>query len=948
MVSKESGKKGLRHERELEALYNVIALVTQGGDLRTIYSRIAATVSKHTRFPLVAIERYDADEDILEIVGQCGLLPEGKSGGLHVPVDESLSGRVIRSRKPVAVLNAQEWNGYASPALRNVKISTFVSVPLMVNRRIIGALSIGSAEQRRVSRQFIKFLVTLGTEVARLIDRKISEEHLKVSEERYRQLFRKMVDTVLIIDPATGEILDTNPQATQLTGYTHAELIGKSVFSLHPEEEHPRHRKAFRLLAKKGALANFRPVHYLRKDGRTVPAEINARVVTIGGKKLVLGIVRDITEQVRAEAKLASSEEFLRLMVEGTQDLFFYVLDTRGVYTYLSPSVRKITGYSVDDWKDVFTKYLTANPVNAMVRALREETLRSGTPAPAYPCEILAADGRSILLEINEGPVIKDGKVVGLQGVARDITEWKRLEQQILESRDFFNRLIDQTPMGVIVFDAKGNAVDVNEAWMRLFGAVNKNVVIGRLNLFSSPFLQSEDIRKLISSAYAGQIVDTPSFTIDPRMFRPEYPFGNEEHTVHVKMFPVFDRNSRLVNVVAMMEDVSDRRRLEEQLIQSQKMESIGLLAGGIAHDFNNILSAILGYSSYLKSVVYQDEKVYAHLDTIERSALRAAELTSQLLAFARGGKYVVGPMDIHDLIVETTRLLRGSIDKNIAIQTDLGASSPIIEGDGAQMQQVLMNLCVNARDAMPHGGILKISTRRLNKPDAYLLSRKSEHTTPYIRIAIADTGIGIDESIRGRIFEPFFTTKPKGKGTGLGLATVYGIIEHHGGFVDFHSKVGAGTTFVIYLPTVDRPIETPAKEQARISGGPETILIVDDEDMIRSLVKDILTSKGYNVLTAPDGASAVVLYQEQWRSIDLVILDMIMPGMGGRETMEKFKQINPDVRAILSTGYSEDDRARDLMALGVKVFLQKPYKTEQLSTAVRKVLDEKQHDQAG
>jgi CheY-like chemotaxis protein len=245
----------------------------------------------------------------------------------------------------------------------------------------------------------------------------------------------------------------------------------------------------------------------------------------------------------------------------------------------------------------------------------------------------------------------------------------------------------------------------------------------------------------------------------------------------------------------------------------------------------------------------------------------------------------------------------------------------------------------------MPHGGTLKISTRRVNKPDAYLLSRKSDHSTPYIRIAISDTGIGIDESIRGRIFEPFFTTKPKGKGTGLGLATVYGIIEHHGGFIDFHSRVGMGTTFFIYLPTVDRPIEAPVPEQPRISGGRETILIVDDEDMIRSLVKDILASKGYNVMAAPDGGSAVALYQEQWHSIDLVILDMIMPGMGGRETMEKLKQINPGVRAILSTGYSEDDRARDLMALGVKVFLQKPYRTEELSTAVRKVLDEKQHD---
>jgi PAS domain S-box-containing protein len=939
----ESGKKLVRKEKELEALYNVIALVTQGGNLQTIYSRIAATVSKFTRFPIVAIERYLPDEDVLEIVGHCGLLPEGRAGTLRVPVNETLSGRVIRTRKPVAVSSAQEWDGYASPVLRNLQVSTFVSVPLMVHRRVIGALSVGSAEQRRVNRQFIKFLATLGTEVARLIDRKISEEHLKLSEERYRHLFHKMVDTVLIVDPVNGEILDTNPQATELTGYTRAELVGRTVFSLHPEEEHPLHRKAFRRLETKGAVTNFRPVHYVRKDGRIIPAEINARVVRIGGKKLVLGIVRDISEQVKAEAKLASSEQFLRLIVEGTQDHFFYVQDTRGVYTYLSPSVRKITGYSVEEWKDVFTKYLTPNPMNAMVRAMREETLRSGALAPPYPCEILGADGRAILLEINESPIFKAGHVVAIQGVARDITERMRLEQRILESRDFFNRVIDQTPMGVIVFDGKGNAVDVNEAGIRLFGAAQKDVLVGRLNLFTSPFLQDGLVQKFVAAAYAGQVVDTPSFTINPRMFRPEYAFDDKEHTVHIKMFPVFDRNSTLVNVVAMMEDVTERRRLEEQLIQSQKMESIGLLAGGIAHDFNNILSAILGYSSYLKSVVYQDEKVYAHLDTIERSALRAAELTSQLLAFARGGKYVVGPMNIHDLIEETVRLLRGSIDKNIAIETDLAASSPIIEGDGSQMQQVLMNLCVNARDAMPVGGVLKISTRRVNKPDAYLLSRKNDHPSPYVRIAIADSGVGIEESIRGRIFEPFFTTKEKGKGTGLGLATVYGIIDHHGGFIDFHSKVGVGTTFFIYLPSAEVPLVAPALEHERTTGGQETIFIVDDEDMIRSLVKDILSAKGYKVMAAPDGATAAVIYQEHWRSIDLVILDMIMPGMGGRETMEKLKEINPNVRAILSTGYSADDRARDLMVLGVKVFLQKPYRTEELSIAVRKVLDEKQ-----
>jgi CheY-like chemotaxis protein len=263
-----------------------------------------------------------------------------------------------------------------------------------------------------------------------------------------------------------------------------------------------------------------------------------------------------------------------------------------------------------------------------------------------------------------------------------------------------------------------------------------------------------------------------------------------------------------------------------------------------------------------------------------------------------------------------------------------------VIEADASQMQQVLMNLCVNARDAMPGGGELTITTMRLEAPDAFLRSIPEGKGGPFVRIEIGDTGIGIDKAIRGKIFDPFFTTKEKGKGTGLGLATVYGIVKNHNGFINVESEIGAGTTFSVYLPAVDAPAVKLQEIEARPLGGRETILVVDDEETIRMLVKDILEEIGYSVLSAGDGFEALELYKEKDGKIGLVILDMTMPGMGGRETFEKLKELNPHVRAILSTGYSEDERARQMLAMGVKAFVQKPYRIDDRASTVRRILD--------
>jgi signal transduction histidine kinase/ActR/RegA family two-component response regulator len=481
----------------------------------------------------------------------------------------------------------------------------------------------------------------------------------------------------------------------------------------------------------------------------------------------------------------------------------------------------------------------------------------------------------------------------------------------------------------------------MNDAMVQFLGVQSKEVILGHFNVRQSGLIPGSDLSPFVERAFNGEVVDIPTFSFDPRKFEEERSDGSLERAIHARLFPVFDRNDRLVNVVAMFEDVTDKQKLEEQLFQSQKMESIGLLAGGIAHDFNNILGGILGYASYLKTGINKDEKIYAHLETIERSALRAAELTSKLLAFARGGKYNVRPIDVNSVVDETLRLLRGSFDKSIMIEEALTKPLPSVEADAGQLQQVLMNLCVNARDAMPGGGRLVVRTTVLDEPDDFLRAQPTIRPQKYVCATVADSGVGIDRVIISRIFEPFFTTKEKGKGTGLGLATVYGIVKNHSGFIDVQSEIGTGTTFTVYLPAVAEKAVSIDQGPRTARGGRETILIVDDEDMIRMLAKDLLGSKGYTVLEACNGPDALRMYAADGARIDLVILDMAMPGMDGREVFDRLKDQNPNVRTILSTGYAEDDRAREMMSQGVRAFVQKPYRAEEFAAAVRRVLDE-------
>jgi nitrogen-specific signal transduction histidine kinase len=394
------------------------------------------------------------------------------------------------------------------------------------------------------------------------------------------------------------------------------------------------------------------------------------------------------------------------------------------------------------------------------------------------------------------------------------------------------------------------------------------------------------------------------------------------------------------------MRDVSNRLQAEEererlttQIQQSQKMEAIGTLAGGIAHDFNNLLMGIQGNVSLILLDKEKGQREYEYLKNIENLVLRGSELTRQILGFARGGKYRVKPTDLNLLVGKTADMFsrtKREIATHQTYQPDLWS----VDVDQGQIEQVLLNLFVNAWQAMPEGGDLYIATENI------VLSLKdldrSFDIVPgkYVRVSVTDTGIGMEKNIQGRIFEPFFTTKEVGRGTGLGLASAYGIVKNHNGMIRVYSEVGHGTTFRIYLPATSKPLQQEPAKKGRVMKGSGTILLVDDEPAVAAVGKDMVEKLGYRVLLAAGGEQAISIYRQHRKTIRLVILDMIMPGMSGGETYDRIKALNPDARVLLASGYSLNGQAAEFMKRGCNGFIQKPFNLRILSQKIRTIID--------
>ncbi|HPG39886.1 MAG TPA: response regulator [bacterium] len=510
------------------------------------------------------------------------------------------------------------------------------------------------------------------------------------------------------------------------------------------------------------------------------------------------------------------------------------------------------------------------------------------------------------------------------------------MEIKLKQSEQWLSAVLNSIGDAVIATDSEGNIKFINPNAEVLTGWKQHEALDKQLDQVLN--IKNKEDEKLLNKPIKTGFKkgDSPNLVLNSTLVTR---FGNEV-PIDSSTSPIRDEKGEINGAVIVFRDITEKVKLERQLTQAQKMESIGLMAGGVAHDFNNILAAILGYASFMKVKLLQDDPNFKYVETIERSAQRGAELTSQLLTFTRGGKQDIKPVNLNEIVNETVKIIKSTFDKAIEIETRLFEDLPSVKADEVQMQQMLMNLCVNARDAMTQGGKLIVETDLTLIHDHDTSFFMGAKAGSYVTISVADTGIGMDKDTLEKIFDPFFTTKEKGKGTGLGLSMVYGVVKNHGGFEKVTSELGKGTTFKIYFPAGEKVKKSQKTVNKKPVHGNELILVVDDEEPIREFVKDVLESYNYRVLLAENGEEAVTIFEKNKDKINLVILDMVMPKMGGLQTFIKLKMLNPKIKAFLSSGYSPDGQAGEILERGVNGFLQKPYEMNDLLFKVRDILD--------
>ena len=535
----------------------------------------------------------------------------------------------------------------------------------------------------------------------------------------------------------------------------------------------------------------------------------------------------------------------------------------------------------------------------------------------------------------------------------QDFRRRERLEEELLAARQQFEDIIQSLPDPTFVIDREKKIVAWNRAMEEMTGLPREDMVGQGDHAYATPFWGQP--RKVLIDAIMDhdsleddcgyEFIERHGDSLISEAFLPNFGEGGGMH-VWLKASPLYDSQGRLVGAIEAIRDITERKRameerrsFEDQFYQAQKMEAIGTLAGGIAHDFNNLLMGIQGCISLMNDLPVDAENS-EHLENIETYVNSATELTRQLLGIARGGKYEVKPTNLNDLVKKQNQMF-GRMRKEILVRGKYARDLWSTEVDRGQIEQVLLNLYVNASQAMPDGGELSTRTENVALDETYTRPFKIK-TGRYVKVSVTDNGIGMDPETRDRIFDPFFTTKEMERGTGLGLASAYGIIKNHGGFINVYSEAGLGTTFNFYLPASGKDWVMDTEPAADLIMGEATVLLVDDEAMILDVGSEMLGRLGYTVLTANSGKEALEVYRREKAAIDLVILDMIMPEMGGGETFDRLRGLDQTVRVILSSGYSINGQATEILNRGCSGFIQKPFNLQSLSQKVSSVLTNK------
>jgi PAS domain S-box-containing protein len=638
-----------------------------------------------------------------------------------------------------------------------------------------------------------------------------------------------------------------------------------------------------------------------------------------------MGIVedfKDISHRKQVEEALRNSEKNYRDLVDNAL-VGVYKTNLKGKILYVNEALAKMLEFESQQEMmadPVLLRYDNPDDRQAFIAELK----RSGRVSN-FECKLRTKTGkiRHCLLA-----AVLDKDI--LSGMIMDVTERKQADEALRESEESYRLLAETAGELILVTALDGRITYVNKPGLEMSG-FSEDEVIGMNIANMLPPNELNHFKDRIAKSIAG---DEGLFFYETEIRIKDGSMMQVEVNSSLLM-----KNGKPSGILHTARDTTERNRLKTQLQQAQKMEAVGTLAGGIAHDFNNVLMGIQGHASL---ILLQEEASYSHADHlrgIEDLVQKGAELTKQLLGFARGGKYEVKPTNLNQLAERSSEMF-GRTKKEIEIHTKFEKEVWPVEVDQGQIEQVLLNLYVNAWQAMPRGGDLYIETSNAVLDENYT---KSFVVKPgkYVRVAVTDTGVGMDGKTQQRIFDPFFTTKEMGRGTGLGLASAYGIIKNHGGIINVYSEEGHGTTFTIYIPASEKEV-SPRRPRLPdvILRGTETVLVVDDESAVLEIGEEMLKAMGYHAVLANNGQEAIDIFRKRKDDIDIVIVDMIMPGMGGGQAYDKIKEIDPGAKVILSSGYSIEGEATEIMGRGCNGFIQKPFSIKELSKTIRDVLD--------
>jgi PAS domain S-box-containing protein len=746
-------------------------------------------------------------------------------------------------------------------------------------------------------------------------------------ENRFAKAFRANPDPMAITRMEDGTFLEVNESFARTFGFAPHEVVGRTGIELGIWRNPADRRLLLERMRDHGPARNLE-FEFGTKSGHVLIGLLSTEFLEFEGDVCMLAVMRDITDRKQMEEALIFNEQLYRELFEYSSDVVF-TLDLAGNLFSLNRAGEALTGYSREEALRMnVNQWIVPGHQSRFGRAMAG--LLQDRAHRTCEVEILCRSGETITLECGMSLLYNDGAAALVQNVGRNITERKRTEELLRRSEEKFFKAFHSLPVSLSITSmSDGRILDANERFVRLTG-FSREEALGHttleLGLWPRPEARREWQEQLLRE---GRVVDR-EVEIAHRSGPPRTVLLSAE---------MIDLHGELC-VLSCGRDVTEQRLLEAQLRQAQKMEAIGRLAGGVAHDFNNLLSVIIGYSDMLYEELGPAGHLRRRVEQIRGAADRAASLTRQLLAFSRQQMLSQRVLDLNTVIREISRLVERLVGEDVRVVLELEATLGSVKADGSQLEQVIMNLAVNARDAMPHGGRLVFRTRNSDlteSPD----KRYSVRPGQYVELEVTDTGCGMDGETLERIFEPFFTTKEMGKGTGLGLATVYGIVKQSGGYIWAASQPNRGASFHILLPRVEESPDSPPESptSADLPGGSGTILLTEDEDSLRELTAEFLREAGYHVLLARDGAEAYEIAREYEGAIDLLLTDVVMPRMNGPALAEQLHHLRPATPVLFISGYSgEPYDTPHALGPGSQV-LAKPFRREQLLQAVREVM---------